>query len=264
MKPGLFFGLVLFFIVSDCYTQDCNILVESKYFSYPENSNDSTVTYRTKERLVEKGLRTGDSTAWKIKWTSKCSYTAEYLFGNRNLSPADREYLEKHKFAFEVESVSKDYFIASAYIDKVSGKPFSRDTAFFQRKDYPVNKILFQPVKNLVELRKQKFSDTSQYAVVCIYRKGKLPCLLIDGQVFFGGNLMAIMPNKSAAIFKVKREGSFEVETYAKDRSVKKMIDIQFGKRYYLSFDPVLTRGCRFEIMVEDEKLTKEEFESLL
>jgi hypothetical protein len=264
VKRRLYFGLSLLFIVFDSYTQDCNVLVQSQYFSYPENSNDSTVTYRSKDRLVEKDLRTGDSTVWKIKWTSKCSYTAEYVLGNRKLSPGDREYLEKHKFAFEVESMNKDYFIASAYIDKVSGKPFSRDTAFFQRKPYALNKLLFQPVKNLAELRKQKFSDTSQYAVVCIYRKGKFPCLIIDGQIFFGGSLMAILPNKSAAIFKVKKEGKFEIESYGKDKSLKKEIDIQFGKKYYINFDPVLLKGCRFEIFIEDEKLAKEEFESLL
>jgi hypothetical protein len=264
VKYQVFFFIAFIFITLNSLSQDCNSVIESKYFSYPANSDDSSITIRSKDRLVEKDLKTGDSTIWKIKWTSKCSYTATYVSGNRKLTYDEREYLEKQKFAFEVELVTADYFIVSSYFNKVEGKPFARDTAFFTRKNYSINKILFEPVKNPAVLKKQKFSDTSQYAVVCIYRKGKLPCLLINGEIFFGGSLMALLPNKSAAIFKVKKEGRFEIESIGKGNSLKKDIDIQFGKKYYISFDPVLLKGCRFEIFIDEEALAKEEFESLL
>jgi hypothetical protein len=260
--------LLLFFISASniIHAQDCAAIIESTYFSYPANSNDSGITHRSKDKLIETDLRSGDSTTWKIKWTGKCTYEAEYVSGSKKLEPDVRNYLKEHKFAFKVVTTTRDYFIIEAYNDKIKGKPFSVDTAFFQRKTYPVSKVLFQQVKSPGELKKQKFSDTSKYAVVCLYRKGQFSCSIVTGEIFFGGNLMAVLPNRSAGMFKILKEGSFEIESYAKDKdkSVKKTIKIQFGKKYYIRFDPVLFHSCGLEIFVEEGTEAKEDFESLL
>lgn len=256
--------LLLSFMLSGIHAQDCSSIIESTYFSYPANSNDSSTTHRSKDKLVEIDLRSGDSTVWKIKWTGKCTYDAEYISGSKKLEPDVRNFLKEHKFIFKVQAVTTDYFILAAYYDKIKDRPFAVDTAFFQRKTYPVSKALFQQVNSLAELKKQKFSDTSKYAVVCLYRKGKFSCSLVSGEIFFGGNIMAVLPNKSAGMFKILKEGSFEIESYAKGKSVKRTIDIRFGRKYYVRFDPVLLHSCGMEIFIEEGSDAKEDFESLL
>lgn len=262
--PKLLSFFTFFLLSLNIFSQECKSLEESIYFSYPKNSKDSTITVRSKDKLIETDLRTGDSMVWKIKWTGKCTYETEFVSGSKKLDPAVKSFLKENKFAFKVVQVTAQYFIAEAYLNKANGRPFYIDTAFFERKNYTVDYLLFTQVKSLADLKKQKFADTLKYAVICLYRKGKFPCSALTGAVFFDGKQMAVLPNKSAGIFKVYKEGTFEIETYIKEKSIKKTIEIQYGKTYYVRVDPVLFHSCGMEIIIDDSPEAKEEFESVL
>lgn len=233
------------------------------YYLYPKNTNDSTFVVRTRELMVETDLKTKDTTAWKLKWKDACIFSVEFLSGSKKLKPEEQEFLKSHKLIFKTAERTADYFIYESYIDKVSGNPFLVDTAFYKRKSAPVDNRLFVPVK-LSDLKKQRFSDTSKYAVVGIYRKGEFTCSAVEGLVYLNDEVIAGLKTKSAYLFKVYKEGTLKFGSSFNNKISVKNVQVQFGKRYYIQIDPVWAQSCKPELIVSDDAQAKQECESLL
>ncbi len=103
-----------------------------------------------------------------------------------------------------------------------------------------VNKTLFTELKPL-DVRRLKFKDTSQYALLYVYRSGKFVGSLLDYLLKCDGVAMASMSNKSAYIFKILKPGTLRLVAQTLNHEDRVDIDIQFGKKYYVKCDIKLT-----------------------
>jgi hypothetical protein len=97
-----------------------------------------------------------------------------------------------------------------------------------------VNNTLYKQIPDAAVLKKQHFSDTSNYAVVYVYRPGKITNSLGNYLIYLDDNLICDAKNKTGFIFKIFKEGQFTLSSklYKDESGVK--LDVKFGKAYYV------------------------------
>ncbi|HEX4850087.1 MAG TPA: hypothetical protein VFV08_04730, partial [Puia sp.] len=119
------------------------------------------------------------------------------------------------------------------YVDQPSAKPFYVDTMWLSEKAIITEHGLFSSTSEAL-LKRGHFSDTSKYAVIYVYRPGKFTNSLGNYNIYFDNKFMCVAKNKSGYIFKVYKEGNFEVKSalYKDESSIN--LHIQFGKRYFV------------------------------
>jgi hypothetical protein len=219
-----------------CQTKNiaCADIKTGIFYYYPKNSTDSYIETRDDDYLYEKNIVKGDSSVWKIEWKSDCEYWLKYVSGNTKMTDEVVKLLEKHKLVYQVNKVTNDYYTFTGYIDKTSNQPIQTDTIWYTQKvNVPNNKLLAR-VTNPATLKWQHFSDTSKYAVLYVYRPGKFSNSRGDYLVYFDENIMCIAKNNSGYIFKVLKEGTFEIKSrlFKDESSVK--LEVKFGNTYYV------------------------------
>jgi len=216
---------------------ECTSLKSGTFYSYPKNTLEQWKSERTGEYQKETNLVTGDTSLWKVSWQKGCNYTLKYVSGGKDLKKEELAFVKQHVLVFTVNSETEDYYVFSEYVDKVSKTPFLADTMWKREKARVTDNRLFSEIKPQ-DLRKLRFKDTSQYALVYVYRPGKLVCSIISYILYCNDIPMSAMKSKSAYVFKVYKEGP--VKFWAENKNgIKSYIDlsIQFGKKYYLNCD---------------------------
>jgi hypothetical protein len=215
---------------------DCSDLKEGTYFTYPKNTQDHWKSERTGNFQKETNLGTGDTSTWQVKWQNNCRYTMKYIAGGKDLKKEEQDFVHKHVLAFEINSVTPDYYIFSEYIDKVEKTPFLVDTMWRKEKTIVADKRVYMEVQ-YKDIRKMHFKDTSQYALLYIYRSSKLVCSLVDYLVTANDVAMCSMKTKTAYVFKVTKEGKIHLTGSNGNKKSSVDLDIQFGNKYYLNCD---------------------------
>ena len=213
---------------------DCKNIKTGTFYYYPKNSTDSYLEIRDDKHLYETNLTKGDSSVYEIKWSDDCVYTLKYVSGNAEMSDEVEEFNKKHKLLFEVNKIAKDYYTFTGYIDKTSNQPVLKDTMWLNIKNNVGSNLLFQPIKSPTEIKKAHFSDTSKYAILYIYRPGKLTNSLGNYLVYFDDNIMCVAKNMSGYIFKVLKEGNFTIKSKLYKDEATTNINIKFGNKYYV------------------------------
>jgi hypothetical protein len=226
-----------FFFASGTYSQNdpvtCADLKNGVFHSYPKNSADHYISEREDEYQKETNLTTGDTSSWQIKWKGNCTYSLKYLGGNK-LPQEQLDFLKKHTLIYEVGRITNEYCLVTGHVDKTSNPVIQIDTMWFNERTNVISNLLFNPVPNAGALKRDHFSDTSKYAVVYIYRPKKLGISMSNYLVYFDDNIMWIAKNRSGAIFKILKEGRFEIKSkMLKDQSAVN-VDVKFGNTYYI------------------------------
>jgi hypothetical protein len=211
----------------------CRDLRSGIFHCYPKNSNVHYLYNIDGTYQHETNLNTGDTSLWLVKWIGDCSYTLKYISGNNKMNEQTAELLKRHKLAFEVEQVTPDYYIYKAFIDKTSNLPVNSDTMWMHEKVNFTDNLFIQHIPENY-LRKNHFSDTSRYAVLYVYRPGKFTNSLADYPVYLNENVLCIAKNKSGYVFKISKEGLYNIKSRLyKDESAVN-IEVKFGNIYYL------------------------------
>jgi len=267
----IFFALLLLPFAS--YTQDkpigCKDLKNGIFHSYPKNTADHYICRREDNRQYESNAITGDSVVWEIKWLDDCTYSLKYLSGNTKFSDEEHTMLKKHKLVFQLQSVKEDYYVFTGHLDKTSNPSFNKDTIWLAEKINPVSNELVKFVPNPNTLKKEKFSDTSRYAVLYLYRSGKVTNSLSNCLVYFNDDLLCIAKNNSGYVFKILKEGTYSVKSKFDKDEASTQLDIKFGKTYYVKsmvhwgiFKGL--KNYKLEIAVIDRQQGKIEFEEVI
>ncbi|WP_169337665.1 hypothetical protein [Segetibacter koreensis] len=158
--------------------------------------------------MHEYNLEKRDSTLWKIDWSNDCTYSLKYISGNTHMEPEMESFLKKHKMVYQIINVTNDYYVYNGYIDKISRDFIQSDTMWLHEKTSITNNLLFQSIANGQTLRKAHFGDTSKYAVVYVYRTGKVTNSMGEYFLYFDNEPMCVMKNKSGYMFKLFKEGN--------------------------------------------------------
>ncbi len=212
----------------------CSDLKNGVFHFYPKNSSDHDVNIREGDLLRETNSKTGDTILWQVKWPDDCTYTLKYISGNLPMPDENLKFLKKHTLLYEIGKITNDYYLFKGYVDKTSNIPIQVDTMWLNEKFNRVSNELFKSVANTAILRRAKFSDTSKYAVLYVYRPKKIAISLTNYAVYFDNTLMCVAQNNSGFIFKILKEGEFEVKSKLfKDEAAVK-VNIKFGKTYYV------------------------------
>lgn len=232
----LFF--VLFMFSGMTFAQDstrCDKLETGIFYSYPKNTGDKFVTYRDKGIAKEFNLVSKDSTYWKVDWKDKCSYTVQYVSGSAKQKPDVAEFVKKHVFFYTINAVTDEYYVYSGYVDKAKGIFLGTDTMWLHERVHVTPNRMFEQFASRQALKKARFSDTSQYALVYLYRPGKFANSLVEGHVVsFDNQPMAVMPNKVGFMFKVFQSGNHTITSrLGKDES-STQLNVELGKTYYV------------------------------
>ncbi len=230
----LFFQFVTFNADGQDKTLNCSGLHEGVFHSYPKNSADHYVTRVEANFQHETNTKNGDTTLWQVKWTGDCTYTLKYIAGGKKLPPETLDLLQKHKLAYQIVSITDNYYIYKAYFDKTSNLPIATDTAWFSEKTNYTSNEFYKRMPNNGFLRKEHFKDTSNYAVLYLYRPGKTTNCLANYMVYYNDNVMCVVKNKSGYIFKILKEGDFKLSSRLFKDESSVQLTVKFGNVYYI------------------------------
>ena len=232
---AIVFLIITFTFLGETQTKvDCSALQLGVFYNYPKNSAEKYVIYREKYIAREYDLVKGDSAIWRIDWKNNCTYSLKYISGNDKKTPEVAEFLTKHIFVYTIESVTSDYYVFNGYVDKVKGDILLSDTMWFKEKQHYVSNKQFEPIINKLSLKKARFSDTSRYAVVYLYRPGKLTNSLGNYVVSFDDLPMALMKNNSGYMFKLFQSGDHVFKSVLNKDESKVQLKVEMGKSYYV------------------------------
>lgn len=222
-------------------TVNCEALKTGIFYSYPKNSMEQYVIKRIGDFQYETNPGNRDSIVYKIQWLHNCKYTLQFISCSAKLPADETAFWEKHKLAYEITDVGKDYYTFKGYIDKSSNVAIQSDTIWLKEKEHVVSNELIQLIQSEKVLKKAHFSDTSKYAVLYVYRLNRFAGSKVDMPVYFDDNIICISKNNSAFIFKIFKEGNFNLSAVsANDVLVKKKpavlpLNIKFGQKYYVN-----------------------------
>jgi hypothetical protein len=228
--------LVCISSLSMAQKNDCSLMRDGIFYSYPKNTVEQWKSERSGNMQTEINLINQDTSIWEITWLNDCQYNMKFKSGGKQFNKETLALLKQHVFAFKIEKSSTDYYIFSQYLDKVSKTPFLTDTMWKSAKNIVSDNRIFK-LTTQQEIKKARFKDTSQYALLYVYRPSKFVCSQIYYMVHADDIPMCIMKSKSAYVFKILREGPLELKAYNKNKGTQEKPDIKFGHKYYLNCD---------------------------
>jgi hypothetical protein len=262
-KPFMFVMLSIISLATFCQDKNaCAGLHDGVFYYYPKNSNNQFVSFRRGNELKEVQLGKKDTSFWSIKWMDPCTYEIKYRAGG-TLNSADKQFINEHSLVYRITGSEKDYYTMEGFIDKTNNMRVIRDTFWLHPLEHPSNEPLFTELKNETVLKRQKFSDTSKYAVLYVYRSKKIGQMLVDYPVYLDHNLLFVAHNNSSGVYKVLKEGPASFFGNIVKHTSNAMIDFKFGKKYFLKCDIHLGIYSRPDLIPMDAEKGREQFDEI-
>ena len=87
--------------------------------------------------------------------------------------------------------------------------------------------------------------------------------MLVDYPVYMNNNLLFVAHNKSAAIYKILKEGIASFYSKLEIRETNTTIDFKFGKSYFLKCDIHFAVYAKPDLKPIDEEKGREEFDKI-
>lgn len=226
------------------------------FHNYPLNTNHHFAIFRNGTTQKEINTVTGDSITWKVEWSDDCTYSLKYQSGKLKREEADL--IKNHLFIYQILQTTADYYTINAYLDSKKNQ-INSDTVWVKEKPIIPDTRLYTPIQSAA-LRREHFSDTSQYAVLYIYRPGKIPCAAMDQIVNANNYPMSLMKTRTAYIFKIWKQGPLKLWSVADKNETSIVIPISFGKKYYISAEPKWKNYCPLDFELMNVEKGKEQF----
>lgn len=224
--------LVLLNLLSGLYIQaqekNCDFFKEGEFHFY-EKQTDQHITLKNKKNSSKQFFDSGDSTSWRIKWVSECRFTMQYLTGSLPLTKKEEKLLYDHFIAYEINTVTDDYFTYTSFRDDFSGKVLMKDTMW---RDARTDISL--PVATEYVTLEEKIEPDTSFALVYVYRPYKLVGFAMPYRIYFGEHLVGFLKNKSGYGFKVSKEDDLVVRGTIYNGDTKVTINVKKGNTYYI------------------------------
>lgn len=215
----------------------CPDIQNGVYYSYPLNSNDRWKSERNGDIQQEINLETGDTLLFKVSWGRKCEYTLNYKSGGEKLKKEELAFLKQYKFVYTISEVTPNYYIAATYLNEPNNYPVSVDTMWNKERPVSHDRLVFTNL-SAKDMRKARLKDTSQFALLYVYRPSKFKCSAIGFPLYANNMLMCGFPeNGGAFVFKVLKQGPMRLQGQHKQHKDYLDLDIRFGQKYYVRVD---------------------------
>lgn len=79
-------------------------------------------------------MNTGDTSYWKIKWLSDCTFSAKYLAGGPEKTDEEKDFLARHQTVVQILKISPTYYIVEGSLDSVDSDMSIVDTIWIKGK----------------------------------------------------------------------------------------------------------------------------------
>ena len=207
------------------------------YFSY----KDGTKSTYTRNGPVQKEMNapTHETVLWDVEWANDCSYFLKYNSGLEDRPKQELDFLKKHKFLYQILSVTDDYYIFESHVDNPSNPVVIKDTLWIKQWRDARNKSISNPrIDSLLPIRKIWFdSAMSKTATLYLYRPGKFAEGGVDCIIYMNNTPVCNMSNKAAYIVRLLKEGPTTLVGKVRNQETMMTINVEFGKKYFLRCD---------------------------
>lgn len=201
------------------------------FHSYP-GGNAHYIYIKDSSFQQEINIAYNDTSTWQISWLDDCTYRLRYAKGK--IDSLRREFILKHTMLIKVKSFGGDFYTYDAYIDDTGAAPVASDTIWSVEKYKPAEAASYQIIRDEVAPDQNSFGPKASYALVYIYRPGKLTNSLGNYLINIDGHAVCVAKNNSGYIFRVYHEGPVEVKSSLyKDESAVQL-NLRFGHSYYV------------------------------
>jgi hypothetical protein len=204
------------------------------YFSHTDGSN-STYT-RNRDTQKEFNLATRETVNWDVEWVGDCTYYLKYNSGMEDKPRETQELMKKHRFLFQILSMTDDYYIFQSTLDKASNPIILKDTLWIKQRSDGKRKVTTNPrIDSLLALRKAAFdSVVSKSALLYVFRPGKFAESLISYTLSLDDVPICEMANKASYVVRLSKEGQTTFVAKVRKQETSITVDLKAGKKYYL------------------------------
>jgi hypothetical protein len=237
LKSSLFvLGLLLSFTAhsQDSLTNYSKQINGVYHYYHSGKMNEHYLFILQTDTLLFINLEKSDTFFYSAKWTANNILTTTYISGEGHVKRKELKKVKKNEVLYKIVGNTDDYILFQTYHGTISKKAAIDDTLWLSEKSGIKFNALYQQVFNENEIKLSNFSDTSNYALVYIYRPGKFTNHLADIPIFFNGQSVFAAKNKSGYLFKIYKEGDLNImsKIFADKSAVN--LKIKTGKVYYV------------------------------
>lgn len=113
---------------------NCSSVKNGTFHFYQNKGQYHSLILRKDSLQTEINTNTGDTSYWRVAWTSDCTFTIAYMSGSKPKSQQELDFYKQSTLKFDVTNVTKDYYTYNALFSyNNSSKQFS-DTMWLHEK----------------------------------------------------------------------------------------------------------------------------------
>lgn len=216
-------------------TTDCSVFHKGVFYRYfPISGKHYKITRDEQTQTdVYEGWDHNDTTLWHIDWLNGCDYTLQYIPNGTPLTKEREKFLRKHKYYYHLEAGGNEFCVYTETIDKPDGAPVEKDTLWVHERAQPATPLLAE-IRSESYLRGMRFSDTSSYAVVFLYRPATPTFYYSRFDIYANGHFLCTMKDDVQHMYAVYRKGPFTLQAKYDRDTCSISLDIEPGKAYYV------------------------------
>lgn len=246
------------FLLHPACGQDCPDVKNGTFYSYPSNSKERWKSERSGSTQKEINLNTGDTIFFSVSWANACQYTLKYASGGEKLDKDMLALIKQHPLVSSITASTPDYYVTADYFDATTNYPYAFDTLWHKEQNVTPDRV-FLTALSPAEIRKIKIRDTTQYAVLYVYRSSKFVCSKIPFPIYGNNVLMCgLSGNGNAFAFKVTKQGPIRIQGQHNQKKDYLDVDVRFGQKYFVKVDSKWSAARCLPILTEVAKLQGE------
>ncbi|MBN9380499.1 MAG: hypothetical protein J0H74_07030 [Chitinophagaceae bacterium] len=230
------FGFLFAPLLNSAQTLSCSDLKNGVFVFFSSADGSSRIYTRNREMQKEFSPATHETVNWDVEWVSDCAYYLKYNSGLEDKPKQTQELLKKHKFLFQILSVTDDYYIFQSTLDNASNPVISKDTLWIKQRSDAKRKVTTNPkIDSLLALRKAVFdSVVSKAAFLYVFRPGKFAESLVSYTLCLNDVPICEMANKASYIIRLSKEGQTTFVAKVKKQETSITINVKSGNKYFL------------------------------
>lgn len=214
-------------------TADYSLFHKGVFHIYFSTSGIHCIVSRDDQTQKEVFDGTADTLIWHINWLNDSDFTMQYVTGSGPRTREQEKFYKKHKLYYHLQPGGKDFCIYTETVDKPDGSFVQKDTLWSHELSNPrPASIMLVGSESL--LRDMRFSDTSGYAVIYLYRPLTGTFSGTSITIFAEDDAICSMENDGHYIFAVYRKGAFKLTGRFDRDSCPISLNIEPGKSYYI------------------------------
>ena len=112
----------------------CDSIKSGRFHIYSKNPTAHFILIRKDSLQTEINLNTGDTSFWKVEWTSDCNYNCKYISAVKEKSPEEEEFYKSSGVKFSITKITENYYLYDALFSSLLITKSYSDTVWLKEK----------------------------------------------------------------------------------------------------------------------------------